>query len=968
VKDTSTKVELKTTRALTGRVRMRHYTVQAYERKFGATPDTHGLKATTCVVKGKQLYGVIVRETPDGETELMDDDVEAVEKQELIDEDADELRQGQVDAKFEHAAKGLDGTLSNAVDMAVARARMLAGDPSSSDESIDILPPLKQLSGSMPGAMPSCSSHGGGSVPGAIPTLSHGGGKSKKKAKQAGEDDLPDKGCPASGSSQQGSDCRSVDKSYAILESVKFNEHRASLKEWMKKEQQVEALALPCHTVQRKSEAEKICDGWAKKVSEYVGKCSQMDHSAKRRKDCDERSVSAIADLRKWLFAYSRLLTCFNANHANRVQMESIYASLTNSQEDLYALIPPACHCVMNTLLVLEKGKFMKWEEIKAAVNDFHHSSGLPTDELSSHMASCAELLLGKTAPRTGRNALSPEGLQHALLPVAETCAGFPSLPTEPREQLMRLTTSLKPVIGMGLEGARDVVAALNGLTTAAVPEQSILGPIVRLNNFETMRERLAKVAKNYVDECSKSAGISIVAEQMKEIVDGKAGIDGMRAMSASLEVSMRYILELPAEHSDVARLGQVIEDLVYFSSSTCQELDSCLVRSLDELKQVEPTSGFVEALVEVLRLVLNLKGPYKSSNASLQGYLSDIESRMELLSLVRKMTTSADLEEITSSNHKAEILVARSWHNPLDPEVGKAFRKWMASGPAGPKGKEQYQQEVAAVKSKLGEFVSHFTSGKEAEYDAESLKAALHKVGQMMCWSENPDADAKALQIVRSCVELLHRKREFVCINLESLTTKLWPVALAEGHKIQKDIVDSGTDVEECLKEFSGQETGSAWFKAIHYGTALLVAVNALLKKLNEEFSNVLQKAAVVCRSVDNQAVTDEQSSQAHSSHKALQGMLAKISKFRAAFNLEVEKEEEGLKQRAELRSIINIHALRTVLDGYADPKSRPKQKEANIKALSELLAQIKEHDVVIPEELMERCKSVLAEHKTAS
>eukprot|EP00971_Amphidinium_carterae_P342167 6481376-Amphidinium_carterae.1 len=59
-------------------------------------------------VKGKQLYGVIVRETPDGETELMDDDVEAVEKQELIDEDADELRQGQVDAKFEHAAKGLD--------------------------------------------------------------------------------------------------------------------------------------------------------------------------------------------------------------------------------------------------------------------------------------------------------------------------------------------------------------------------------------------------------------------------------------------------------------------------------------------------------------------------------------------------------------------------------------------------------------------------------------------------------------------------------------------------------------------------------------------------------------------------------------------------------------------------------------------------------------------------------------------
>eukprot|EP00971_Amphidinium_carterae_P327157 6458334-Amphidinium_carterae.1 len=24
------------------------------------------------------------------------------------------------------------------------------------------------------------------------------------------------------------------------------------------------------------------------------------DHSAKRRKDCDERSVSAIADLRKW--------------------------------------------------------------------------------------------------------------------------------------------------------------------------------------------------------------------------------------------------------------------------------------------------------------------------------------------------------------------------------------------------------------------------------------------------------------------------------------------------------------------------------------------------------------------------------------------------------------------------------------------------------------------------------------------
>eukprot|EP00971_Amphidinium_carterae_P135266 2680711-Amphidinium_carterae.1 len=140
------------------------------------------------------------------------------------------------------------------------------------------------------------------------------------------------------------------------------------------------------------------------------------------------------------------------------------------------------------------------------------------------------------------------------------------------------------------------------------------------------------------------------------------------------------------------------------------------------------------------------------------------------------------------------------------------------------------------------------------------------------------------------------------------------------------------------------------------------------LISKFPKEFSNVLQKAAVVCRSVDNQAVTDEQSSQAHSSHKALQGMLAKISKFRAAFNLEVEKEEEGLKQRAELRSIINIHALRTVLDGYADPKSRPKQKEANIKALSELLAQIKEHDVVIPEELMERCKSVLAEHKTAS
>lgn len=69
------------------------------------------------------MFGVIIRMNKPGQIDLEDEEIEGVEEEEEVDSGGDELRDGQITAKFNAMTKGLDEQLNAAIHVALETAQ-----------------------------------------------------------------------------------------------------------------------------------------------------------------------------------------------------------------------------------------------------------------------------------------------------------------------------------------------------------------------------------------------------------------------------------------------------------------------------------------------------------------------------------------------------------------------------------------------------------------------------------------------------------------------------------------------------------------------------------------------------------------------------------------------------------------------------------------------------------------------------
>lgn len=326
----------------------------------------------------------------------------------------------------------------------------------------------------------------------------------------------------------------------------------------------------------------RLSEECTKSLTSNVGSLSQAEHTLKRRKVVNEEAVQHVLDLKKLCVSIQKLLAAVTSPSVGSVTVEPLEASIESTQFNDLWKPPLAVLAAMVRCMVLTKVKYNRWEEIPAILD---LESGRMASVISGETNlefnnTCAELCLGKAAPRVGRSCRPPQELGEQLFALAEVFQQTSIVSETTAAAFKELSVALAKVDMAELEGVKRSYDALEALASTNFPEDNVLSPVVQLTSFKELRKLCVRDAKGRIDELTKSITLADAEREVSLLESGKP-VRSTKAVIC-LQRASRYVMTLTLPHNDIEKYGQTLDRLTNVMGIYLNDLDGCLADAIE--------------------------------------------------------------------------------------------------------------------------------------------------------------------------------------------------------------------------------------------------------------------------------------------------------------------------------------------------------------------------------------------------